>query len=56
MVAAEEIGTALHPRGRDSVLLDAGEKGLHVLTALESLSELPPRVSAALALANKCLM
>ena len=43
-------------QGLDRLLLDAGEKGLHVLTALESLSELPPRVSAALALANKCLM
>ena len=43
-------------QGLDRVLLDAGEKGLHVLTALESLSELPLRVSAALALANKCLM
>ena len=43
-------------QGRDRVLLDAGEKGLHVLEAPEPLSELPPRVSAALALANKCLM
>ena len=39
-------------QGLDRVLLDAGEKGLHVLTALESLSELPPRVSAALALTS----
>ena len=43
-------------QGRDRVLLDAGEKGLYVLEAPEPLSELPPRVSAALALANKCLM
>ena len=43
-------------QGRDRVLLDAGEKGLYVLEALESLGELPSRVSAALALANKCLM
>ena len=43
-------------QGLDRVLLDAGEKGLHVLEAPEPLSELPPRVSAALALANKCLM
>ena len=43
-------------QGRDRVLLDAGEKGLYVLKALQPLSELPPRVSAALALANKCLM
>ena len=43
-------------QGRDRVLLDAGEKGLHVLEAPEPLIELPPRVSAALALANKCLM
>ena len=43
-------------QGRDRVLLDAGAKGLYVLKALQPLSELPPRVSAALALANKCLM
>ena len=43
-------------QGCDRVLLDAGEKGLYVLKALQPLSELPPRVSAALALANKCLM
>ena len=43
-------------QGRDRVLLDAGEKGLYVLEALASLGELPSRVSAALALANKCLM
>ena len=43
-------------QGLDRVLLDAGEKGLHVLEAPEPLIELPPRVSAALALANKCLM
>ena len=36
-------------QGLDRVLLDAGEKGLHVLEAPEPLSELPPRVSAALA-------
>ena len=56
MVAAEEIRTALHPRGRDSVLLDAGEKGLYVLMGPTPFNELPPRVSAALRLANKCLM
>ena len=56
MVAAEEIRTALHPRGRDSVLLDAGEKGLYVLTGSPPFNQLPPRVSAALRLAKKCLM
>ena len=43
-------------RGRDRVLLDAGEKGLYVLMGPPPFNELPPRVSAALRLANKCLM
>ena len=43
-------------QGLDMVLLDAGEEGLYVFEAPELLSELPPRVSAALVLANKCLM